>query len=296
MQPVQEATMADEIQAQEEQEAEKLYQELLSTAEKLDSREVKPFPRSALALYTNLKTAAAVLLKNTEKLAQEVSQEVIAQIKQAPSLGLAFVFSARRVESLYANAPSGIQEMLDEARPLRRLLLKSADACAEAGIVPIERVQLIYKGRGPIDHAQDCVDLAALFREFEKVLQNKTPVEASQIDRCAVLGSKLLDALRSSSSPDAALLSTDLEEALELRDRFYTLVVQRYDRLWKAAAQILDRKEIEKVFPPLFSQSVTRTTDTAEVKAKKEKAKEAKAAAKTAEKDVRVAVKAAKKK
>ena len=223
--------MADEIESQELQEAEKLYQEFLPLAEKLDSREIKTFPRSALNLYANLKNAAILLLKQEEKLAQEVSQEVITLIKQTPLLGLAFVFSTRRVESLYATAPSGIQEMLEEARPLRRLLLKSADACAEAGILPVERVQKIYKGRGPIDNAQDCVDLAALFREFEKVLQHKTPVEVSQLDRCAILGTRLLDALKPSSASELELISSELDQCFEdLSERIFKNNKELYER------------------------------------------------------------------
>jgi hypothetical protein len=288
--------MADEIQEQELQEAEKLYAEMLPSAKELDSREVKHFPRGAMTIYNNLKTAVAILLQREEKLAREVSADVIAQIKQAPALGLAFLFSARRVESLYVNVPSGVQEMLEEARPLRRLLLKSADACAEAGILPAERVQKIYQGRGSIDHAQDCVDLAALFREYEGALKNKTPVEAKQIDRSAAVGTRLIGMLKPSSAPERVLLSAELEEALEHRDRFYTLVAKRHERIWKAAAQIFDRNEVDKVIPPLFSQSVTRTPDTPEIKAKKEKARDAKDAAKQAEKEAKAAVKEAKKK
>jgi hypothetical protein len=284
------------LQAEEIKEAETLYQEYLSAATKLDSRDIKPFQRSALVMYSNLKAAAAVLLKYEEKLSKEVSAEVIAQIKKASSLGMAFLFSVRRVDNLYVSVPSGTQELLEEARPLRRLLLKSADACAEAGLVPMERVQKIYKGRGAVDHAQDCVDLAAFFREYAKALDSKTPVETKQVDRCGVVGSKLLGVLKPASAPNSVTPSADLEEALENRDRYHTLVVQCYDRIWKAAAQIFDRNEIDKLIPPLFSQTVTRTADTAEVKAKKEKAKEAQAAAKTAEKEARDAAKASKKK
>ena len=55
------------------------------------------------------------------------------------------------------------------ARELRDVLLASAEALAKSGVIPARPVAKIREGKGPIDSAQDCVDLSALFLKHAKL-------------------------------------------------------------------------------------------------------------------------------
>lgn len=58
-----------------------------------------------------------------------------------------------------------------EAAMLRGLLLSTAEALALGGILPKAAVDKIKRGRGPIDQARDCVELAALYRKRHRDLR-----------------------------------------------------------------------------------------------------------------------------
>src|SRR5436853_373347 len=79
-------------------------------------------------------------------------------------------------------------------------------------------VEKIRAGRGMIDLATDCVELAALFRANADGLRGKTAVTADQISEAADLGTQLLSLLRPKGARQAAP-SRESKEAVEVRNR-----------------------------------------------------------------------------
>jgi hypothetical protein len=87
----------------------------------------------------------------------------IADLQELPALALAVSFAASRVNLLNEHSDGSIADKLSRVRKLRRILLKSADACAEAGVVPTDPVEAIKRGTGHIDNwfGRSCARRAA---------------------------------------------------------------------------------------------------------------------------------------
>jgi hypothetical protein len=76
---------------------------------------------------------------------------------RSPLLGLIASESER-------SAPvSELQGLLARGGALRSLLLKTAEGLAEAGLLSTAAVAKIRAGKGKLDSARDCAELAALF-------------------------------------------------------------------------------------------------------------------------------------
>jgi hypothetical protein len=133
-------------------------------------------------------------------------------------------------------------------RPLRLLLLVTADSLAEAGLLSRAEVAAIRKGRGDIDAAKDCVALAALFRKNAAKLRGKHAVSAAQLKQADELGAALLKTLKPARARRAKTAAT--VEAVD-RDRLWTLVERRHEQLWRAGAYLFGRAAVDEKVPSL---------------------------------------------
>lgn len=113
-------------------------------------------------------------------------------------------------------------------------MLASAVALAAAGLVPRREVEKIQEGRGTIDAAQDCVDLAAFFRKHAAAVRGKTAVTAAQIAEAATVGTELLKVLRKKTAKRDTSPKGPLKEAIDVRDRMATLLTVRHETARRA--------------------------------------------------------------
>jgi hypothetical protein len=173
-------------------------------------------------------------------------------IDRAEKLARAVAFAARRAEQT-TGEKSG--PLIAEVTKLRAKLLTAAVAFAAQGLIPQDKVDKIREGTGPIDAAQDCVDLAALFKKHAAKLEGKSPVAPADITRAAALGAELLGKLRPKGSR-RAVRSKEQQAASRDRDALGTLLAVTYDPLRRAGKWLFGADSDD--VPPLGSRTVTR--------------------------------------
>ncbi len=156
------------------------------------------------------------------------------QLAELPRQVLATIFADTQIER---SAPdTELQGLLARGSALRSLLLKTAESLAEAGLLSSAAVAKIRAGRGRLDSARDCVELAALFSKNAAALRGKSPVTSAQIQEASEVGTQLLSLLKPTrmrrSKAGGSSAASD-------RDRLSTLVLARHDALWRAGAYLI---------------------------------------------------------
>jgi hypothetical protein len=126
----------------------------------------------------------------------------------------------------------------------------------DAKVFSAAAVKRVQKGKGPRDAAQDCVDLAAMYRAKAKETKGKTAVTKEQIDEAATLGDALLVTLKPGSAKGKA--SSEVRAAVSDRDRLWTLLVRDYKAHARRAGGFLWVDEVDEHVPPLQSHAGVR--------------------------------------
>jgi hypothetical protein len=168
-------------------------------------------------------------------------------------VALAAVFATSRVDRK-AGAGKKVSALLTKARALRAVLLSSADAMAKAGLVPAAAVKKTRTGKGALDAADDLVQLAALFRKHTAKLKNKSPVSTDMIKEAAELGSDLLAQLKPKHAKRKTVVTPEIQDAIDARDRTWTLLVQGHRDLRRAGMWVW-ADQVDKHVPPLQSRA-----------------------------------------
>ena len=220
-----------------------VFDRLLPEAEAIDPEKVQLFRADLdLALHN-----AQLAVSWVEEHADEVSAlhaDPVALLQLSDVVGATMV-AHQRID----RASSGeVQSLLGEGRGLRGLLLASAKALALAGVLSESQVAKIAKGHGPMDEASDCVALKRLFTENPDAIE-QTPVTWEQVQRCGEVGTKLLRLLKPARGRIVA--DPELSAAMDLRDRFWTLVLRRYDQLWRCGAFMFGPEKVDAIVVPL---------------------------------------------
>lgn len=206
----------------------------------------------------NANLGVAAMEPERARLAKELPLYDFAEAQTLPALAQAVVFAAMQVDR-HAPSEKTLSAMLKEATGLRANLLAGATALVAAGLVPAREVKLIRAGRGAGDMADDCVALAALFRKYGAAIRGKTAVTAAEVRRAAELGTELQGLLRvpKAKTPKGAKAPTVADEAAALRDRLWTLLALRHDRLRRAAAWLFGFERLDEKVPPLGAHRAT---------------------------------------
>lgn len=213
-----------------------------------------------LAFHNALDGRDAVLAVRAELDARQlpVDWEMISKLE---SLGRALVFAAGRVEA----DPMRSNEVLvglHEARPLRALMLMNARAHALAGRCSRTEVERIAQGRGAVDLAQDLVDLAFLHTN-DGLTAVGSAVTDAQVRRAKALGSSLLTRINPAGHDRPSRLSNAQRDARALRDRLWTVFVDTYAEVERAAGALWGRQLSQRI-PALQTRSVPRKREKAD--------------------------------
>ena len=225
-------------------------------ARALDVRDVKPFRGDPSLAYHNVAEGVEAVLERKEQVRDELPTADLDAIEALPNVALAVCFAASQVDRGAVPA-SEINARLARARELRDLLLSGAVALKKAKVLPARAVEKIEAGRGAIDAAQDLVDLAALYTGNAAALRGKTVISAAEIREAAALGTELLTMLRPKSARRTRKAPAEVVNAVELRDRLGTLLIQGHDRL-RRVGMWLWGEEVSDHVPLLQSRVVNR--------------------------------------
>ncbi|QRN93353.1 hypothetical protein JRI60_29645 [Archangium violaceum] len=170
----------------------------------------------------------------------------VVELSMLPRLAQALAFAALQVERELELASFG--KLYDRVQHLRRKLRKAADALAESRLLPDADVDEVWL-RGKHDVLDDCLSLVALLRRNEARIAGRSPVVASDLVEAEQLVGQLRVML-GQQGVESSGGATSLVNAVEIRDRFWTLLNQRYDVLWRCGAWLYGRAVDERV-PPL---------------------------------------------
>ena len=109
-------------------------------------------------------------------------------------------------------------------------------ALVEAGILSPRDLAKLSSGRGAADVGGDCAVLAALFQRKAEDAEGKAAVGEEEINRAAEVAA----ALKAHWKPKAAAKKPgpDGMSPVEARDRLWSLLVIRHERLWAVGAYV----------------------------------------------------------
>ena len=246
------AAPADEIGSQA------AYDLFLPHAQKLPADKISEYRADPQLAYQNVKRGVGNVLAELTRIKHELPSADIEAVRTLPQVAQGLIFSALQVNR-DAGSPGTIEALLNKAHPIRRKLLKSADALVESGVILDADLAPIRPGRGKVDTANDCVALAALFRKYEKKIAGKTAITAADVAESDEVGSKLQTLLRPKGTPADNRPAPALAIAVDNRNRFMTLVEQRHELMWRIGAWLWGHAVDEHV-PPLQSRTVTRAS------------------------------------
>jgi hypothetical protein len=229
------------------------YLTFLPAARKLAVGQIRTLNGDPMLAKTNIQRGVGAVLAQAKELEGRFSKEEIERVRSLPDLALAVTFAVAQIGAIEQGSDGSLAKKMTRARHLRRVLLKGAEACAESGDIPAKEVQSISAGRGQIDTAQDCVQLAALYRKHREKLAGKTPATPEMLAEAAALGSELVGLLQTSTTRKKSKANPSLDEALDHRDRLWTLLEEGYELAWKMGALLWGRR-VEEYVPPMLSR------------------------------------------
>ena len=196
----------------------------------------------ALAYHSVLRGVENVLGSGTVVVGRLPNINVV-ELSMLPRLAQGLAFAALQVDRELEAASFG--KLFERAQHLRRKLRKAADALAEARLLPDADIDEVWL-RGQHDALEDCLALVALFRRNEARIAGHSPVGASDLAEAEQLAGKLRVML-GQQGVESDSGATSLVRVIEIRDRFWTLLNQRYDVLWRCGAWLYGRAVDESV-------------------------------------------------
>ena len=217
----------------------------LPLARALPAHEIRPMRADLVLALQNAQMGHRNVFAERERL-EALPETNVAELDSIVALVQATIYADTQIPR--AMPASELRKKLAVLRALRRLLLKTADTLAEAGLIPKAEVDKIREGQGDIDAAKDCVALAALFTKYAAKVRGKHAVTAAQIKQAGELGAELLKSIKPVRAKRAK--ASVKVEAVD-RDRLWTLVEKRHDQLWRGGAYLFGRAAADEKVPPL---------------------------------------------
>ncbi|MFP2901501.1 hypothetical protein [Corallococcus sp. 4LFB] len=199
----------------------------------------------ALAFHNTKRGVDSVLAREAE--VATLPGVNVAELRDLPLLAQGLAFAALRVQRDMRASSFGT--LFDRAQQLRRKLLKTAEALAEASFLSAGDVTAAH-AEGHRDVVGDCLGLIALFRQHEAKLAGRSPVTPEDVNEVERVAQQLRALLAAPGEGRDTGSSPLLFEATETRDRFWTLLIRRHDVLWRCGAWLFGR-DVDMHVPPL---------------------------------------------
>ncbi|MBZ4374673.1 hypothetical protein [Corallococcus sp. AS-1-6] len=199
----------------------------------------------ALAFHNTKRGVESVLAREAELAA--LPGVNVEELRELPLLAQGLAWAALRIQRDMRASTFGA--LFDRAQQLRRKLLKTAEALAEAAFLSAADVASAHS-EGHRDVVGDCLGLVALFRLHEAKLAGRSPVTPEDVNEVERVAQQLRALLAAPGEAREDGSSPLLFEATETRDRFWTLLLRRHDILWRCGAWLFGR-DVDIHVPPL---------------------------------------------
>lgn len=165
-----------------------------------------------------------------------------------PGIARALVLTAQKITPVVSTGE--IEAKLAVVASLREPILRAAELLAGKGHLSVSDVAKIRAGTGKFDQASDGVALALLFAQNEAKVAGKHPFTAEDFTTLREASEWLMDRLTPAGAKKAPAARRDDED---LRDRFWTLLVERHPDL-RVMGYVLFQEEFDTKVPRLQSR------------------------------------------
>ncbi|WP_224360563.1 hypothetical protein [Hyalangium versicolor] len=230
------------------------YDSFIAAARAIDPAAVEECCADLVLTYHNVTRGVEAVLGSGAVVIGKLPSIDVVELSMLPRLVQGVAFAALQVQRELRSISFGT--LFDQAQNMRRKLRKSAEALAEANLLSdadADEVRLY----GQQDVLEDCLALAAVFRRNESRISGRSPVSPSEVRDAEQIAEKLKVLLgQQGASADGG--SPPLVRFLEMRDRFWTLLVQRHDVLWRCGAWLYGRAVDDRVPPLVVRQPMVR--------------------------------------
>lgn len=223
----------------------KAYERFLPLAKAVEAKALVECRADIALVYHTVQRSVDQVL-DRESVLRQLPQVKLEELRTLPQLAQGLAYAVLQLHGHPEAASFG--PLFDQAQRLRRKLLKLADALAEAGLLGEEDAKaLVLLGR--TDVAGDCLALAAMLRRSEATAAGRSPVAAAELTEAEQVATRLQELLTARGSTEDGQPLPWLAEATQIRDRFWTLLNQRYEVLWRCGAWLYGREVDERVLP-----------------------------------------------
>ncbi|WP_224249584.1 hypothetical protein [Hyalangium gracile] len=229
------------------------YDSFVAAAKAVDPATIEECCADLVLTYQNVTRGVEAVLGSGAVVIGKLPNVDVVELSMLPRLVQGVAFAALQVQRELRSISFGT--LFDQAQTLRRKMRKAADALAEAGLLAdadADEVRL----HGQQDVLEDCLALAAVFRRNESRITGRSPVSPTEIRDAEQIAEKLKVLLgQQASTGDGA---PSLVRFIEMRDRFWTLLVLRHDVLWRCGAWLYGRAVDDRVPPLVVRQPMVR--------------------------------------
>jgi hypothetical protein len=230
------------------------YEAFVAAAKAVDPGVIEECCADLVLSYHNVTRGVEGVLGSGAVVIGKLPNVDVVELSMLPRLVQGVAFAALQVQRELRAVSFGT--LFDQAQNLRRKLRKTADALAEANLLAdadADEVRL----HGQQDVLDDCLALVAVFRRNEARISGRSPVSPSEVRDVEQIAQKLKALLgQQGSTSDGGAPS--LIKIIEMRDRFWTLLTQRHDVLWRCGAWLYGRSVDDRVPPLVVRQPVVR--------------------------------------
>lgn len=216
---------------------ERAYQQALERAKALSQEALRRMTVESRLAFVNALDAHAIITAHLEK-ARKLPDADIRAIELLPVFAAALLFAERLLSIVVPKKNDHAKRMM-RVRQLRQVFLLQAQAAAVLGLVPEEAVERIRAGRGAIDYVEDVVALVALYRQNEAKLAGRTLATPDLLEEGERLAAGLQAELRPvAARPKAKSIDEELAEAVDMRNRMWTLLHGAHAELQRVATYL----------------------------------------------------------
>ncbi len=194
-----------------------------------------------------------------KSIAEQLPKASTKKALELPEIARALVLTAQKVTP--AVSTREIEAKLAVVAGLREPILRAAELLAGKGHLPEAEVAKIRAGTGKFDQASDGVALVLLFSRNEAKVSGKHSFTAEDFTTLREASEWLMDRLTPAGAKKAPAARRDEED---LRDRFWTLLVERHPEL-RVMGYVLFQEDFDAKVPRLQSRVAgTRAGDEGE--------------------------------
>ncbi len=206
--------------------------DFLRDAKALEAVEILPMHGDPELAEKNVAAGVAAVLAYDTHVAQHLPQVDLRELRSLPDLARVVVEATREADEGHAET----QALLEQGLVLRRRLRAAAAALVAAEVLAPRDLAKLGNDRGSVDVGAECGALAALLQRRAEEVAGVSPCKDEDVARAAEIGS----ALRARWKPTGAgrKAGPDGLRPVDVRDRLWTLLVLRHERLWAVGAYI----------------------------------------------------------